>query len=461
MFGAALVVVVAQVFAASTPAPDPSALVGQLGSVRFSERERAQAELTSLGRVAMPALRASMSNKDLEIRTRAMAILKRIEGSLLVEPSTIPLEFRDVRLSDALQSINSGAGLSLSAAPNADPTWADRRFTLDSGDPLPFWKAIDRICEASRAHYTLGGPTTPGQGASTFPIYEGYAPPPGPISDHGPFRVQLASVHYLNEVDLTGSRPVPGIRMLPPRTPRAFPTPASNPAASSRLFYLQLLVAAEPRLSIAPSGPVRVTEAFDEEGRSIVLPARQAGIQHSSGYFGMNASPVVRLRVDLAHPEGSGHRIKRVKGMIPVAVATRKSDPLVVPLDRPAGQAYRNDDVAITIREVRPARAGQPASVELAMRNVGAGPPAHGDGFEGDVLPYRPESPQQQLEVLDAQGRALSWFPKGSLYTGEETRLTMTILPGNGAGPPASIRHHGMIRGSTEIPFEFRDVPMP
>jgi len=463
MLATALAVVVALGLDAPAPGsnpavgPDPSALVGRLGSVRFSERREADAALTTLGRLALPALRAALSSKDLEIRTRAAAILGRVEGSMLVQATAIPLDFRDVRLSDALRSINAQAGLSLASVPDGEPGWADRRFTLDPGGSVPFWKAIDAICEAGRVHYALGGPSAPGQGVSTFPIFEGLASPPGPVSDDGPFRVQLASVHNFSEVDLSGPRPGPGGRMIRPRV--AF-DPAGGPASSSKPFYLQLLVAAEPRLSIAQNGPVRVSEAFDDEGRSIVIPSRQAGIQQSSGYFGMSPSPVVRLRVDLAHTEGGGRRIKRVKGTVPVAVAMRKPDPLVVPLDRPAGQVFRNEEILVTVREVRPARQGQPTTVELTLRNVG-GPPAHGDGFEGDILPNRPESPQQQLEVLDAAARPLSWFPKGMFYTGEETRLSLTIFPGADNAPPATIRRHGMIRGSAEIPFEFRDVPMP
>ena len=453
MIGAALTVAFALGFVAPGPAPDPSALVGQLGSARYPDRERAAANLMRLGKVAMPALRAAKSAKDLEIRTRATAILGRIEGSLLVESTPIDLDFRDVKIADVLRTINARTGLSLTAASDGDPGWAERRFSLDPGTSLPFWKAIDTLCEAGQAHYVLGGPKSLGQGASAFSIEEGIEPPLGPISDAGPFRVQLAGVHHLSEVQL--SQPRPGMAPL-----RVVIGPPRGTAPASRQFYLQLLVASEPQLAIAQNGPVRVTEAFDEEGRSMTSPARPGGIQHSSGYFGMNPSPLLRLRVDLARLEGAGRRIKRVRGTIPVAVATRKPDPMVIPLDRPPGQTSRDDEVALTVRDVKPGREGGPATIELTIRNAGR-TVTQAELFEGDVVPYRPESPQQQIEIFDAQGRPLPWFPKGSLYNGEETRLTMTVLPVEGSGPPASLRHHGMIRGSTEIPFEFRDIPMP
>ena len=458
MFGAALAVIVVLGFVPpATPDRDPSALVGQLGSLRFSERQRAEAALLGLGKVALPALRPAKSSRDLEIRTRAAAILGRIEDSLLVEPTSVSLGFRDVPISEAIRAINAETGLTLATSTDGDPAWADRRLTLDAGTPLPFWKAVDALCEAGKAHYSLGGPTSAGQGPSIFSIGDGPALPPGPTFDRGPFRVQLAGTRSQDEPLIT-TYARPGARVM--ITPRSVIVGSRNPAPTSKSLTLDLLVAAEPRLSIAPNGPVRVTEAFDEVGRPLIAAARPAGIQHSSGYFGMNSSPVLRLRADLAQPEGGARRIKRIRGMIPVAVATRKPDPLVLSLDKAAALVARNDEVEVVVREVRPARQGKHCTIELSLKNVAA-TVAQADALEGDIQPDRTNSPLQQIEVLDDQGRPLPWFQKSSLFNGDETRLILVILPVDAAGPPATIRHHGMIRGSAEIPFEFRDIALP
>ena len=65
--------------ACSATAPAPSAraaaLVRQLGSPKFAEREHAARELTSLGIAAQETLSAAQNDPDAELRTRARAIL--------------------------------------------------------------------------------------------------------------------------------------------------------------------------------------------------------------------------------------------------------------------------------------------------------------------------------------------------------------------------------------------------
>jgi hypothetical protein len=58
-----------------------SALVRQLGSPRFAERERATRELTGLGIVAKDALSAAVNDPDAELRVRARQVLATVTES--------------------------------------------------------------------------------------------------------------------------------------------------------------------------------------------------------------------------------------------------------------------------------------------------------------------------------------------------------------------------------------------
>jgi hypothetical protein len=444
-------------FLAGGPAgPDPVALVEELGSPRYRQRESAEAALTKLGRGALPSLRAALEAKDPEVRIRALAILTRIEGTLLVQPTPIAFDFCNVPILDAIRAINHQAELSLKLLPENDPAWTASRLTLHTDESLPFWKGVDALCEAGRLHYIFGAQTM-GRREPSFPLYEGFAPPPAPVSDSGPFRTHLASVHYQSEIQLSRPRPAMG-----PRDDR----PASNDdgAHSSsiaiRQFYLQFQLAAEPRLSITQNGAPKVIEAVDDLGKSLQIPRSPATLQRSSGYFGMNPSSLVRFRVDLAYPETTNRRIKKIKGAMPMIVATRKPDPLKVPLEGAPGKSFRSADVDLAIREVRAARDGQPAAIELTLKPLGGAVSQTADDV--DPMAARLESPQQQLEVLDADGQPLSWFPSSSFFNGEETRLTLSLLSQGTLPPrPSTIAYHGMTRVATEVPFEFRDVPIP
>ena len=175
----------------------------------------------------------------------------------------------------------------------------------------------------------FGGAADSELGESTVAVYDGFAASQGVVDDHGPFRVQLASLHYQSEVHLS-SDPNAGPGLNPGGSPPV-PSPGNHGAASKQ-FFVQLLVGAEPRLSVAPAGPVKLAEATDNLGRSLIIPSRGELIQRVSGYLGVNPSPLVHLRVDLTYPDRTVGRLKRVRGSIPLQVSTRRPDPLAVPL---------------------------------------------------------------------------------------------------------------------------------
>ena len=55
------------------------ALIEQLGSRKFSDREQANKELDALGAAALPGLKKASEGDDLETSRRAKEIIRRIE----------------------------------------------------------------------------------------------------------------------------------------------------------------------------------------------------------------------------------------------------------------------------------------------------------------------------------------------------------------------------------------------
>ena len=441
----------------SPEASDPIALTADLGSPRFVRREAAEILLGRLGRVALPALRAALTDKDPEVRTRASVIVRRIEGGLLVEPTMVDLDFDDVPLTDAVATINKQSALKLTTTPEIPALWATRRLSVHSDGSIPFWKAIDVLCEAGQLHYVFGGQSDFEHGDSTFALYEGFASSRGMFHDQGPFRVQLASLHYQSEVHLSTEHP--GTRKAGPGgTLPNDPSKAKN--LSSKQFFLQLLVGAEPRLSLAPAGPIKLLEAIDGRGRSLLIPTRGEVVHHESGYLGVNPSPLVHLRVDLAYPEESNARLKKIRGTIPLVVSTRRPDPLEISLTDAANKTFTQNNVKVTVGEVRVGVPDQAATIELSIK-VGDDQARRAEGEDNEVAEIRSVASPQQLEVLDADGRMIPWFPSSSFFNGEEAKLTLTLLDRGVPVVPTSIRYHGVIRDQTEVAFEFRDLPMP
>ena len=313
------------------PSSSPTELVEQLGSPRFAERERATEALARLGADALPALRAARDAKDPEVRARAAALVEKTEALLLTQPTLVTLDIKDRPLTEAVEAIGEQAGIKLALTPENSPAWRPR-VTLQESAPLPFWKALDRLCVAGNLQYNLGMQGSSRNREPLLTLFAGKEAHAGPISDLGPFRVQLTNLHFQRDV-----------------------TFAAGPRASEQ-FYMQVQVAAEPRLSVSQNGTVQILEALDDRGQSLMLPDGGTSATRHSAYFGMSSGPIVQMQAHLKRPEQPGSTIRKLRGTVPIAVATRKPDPLVVPLTGASGKSFRNDQVSL----IHPGGPGQP-----------------------------------------------------------------------------------------------------
>lgn len=442
-------------------ASDPEALVRQLGSSRYAEREEAAAELERLGRDALPALRAARQDRDPEVRARAVALFDRIEGALLTRPSLIRLDFQDRPLLEVIQAMNRQSGAGLALVPENNPAWATRSVTLAESEPLPFWKAVDRLCEAASLQYNFGFQVMPGR-AAVLPLYDGNGRAAGRMVDSGPFRVALTSLHYSHDVHFgAGSSPMALRRGRVAAPIVAEPMPEVG-HSSNEVFSFHLQIAAEPRLMVQQQGNVKLLEATDDLGQSLIAPNEGANEPRMSGYVGFNTVPVVQIQVSMARPEQPGKSIRKIKGIVPVAVSARKPDPLEIPIAENAGKTFRNEDAIVTLIGVKPHAGGAQSMIEVQIRpanGLPVGPDGGNQGIE-TLVPRQDLASQQRIEVLDGRGSPLPWFPSSTRVDQDGVRMTM-ILPANGQGKPDKIRYHAMIWATADVPFEFRDLPMP
>ncbi len=175
----------------------------------------------------------------------------------------------------------------------------------------------------------------------------------------------------------------------------------------------------------------------------------------------MPASPVLHLHAPLIHPARLGGTIKRLKGIIPVTVSSRKSHPLVVPLAGASGKTFQNGEVTLNIQEIKANPLNHLTSIELSAHPVNPqtdalnAPPGQGVEF---MLPRFGVNPQQ-VEIVDAQDRVINWQQSG--WDAESSRFTLTLTPHDPSMAPAQLRYYGLARASTEIAFDFHEIPMP
>ena len=118
----------------------------------------------------------------------------------------IRLDFRDRPLGEVVDALNDrhdlGLSLRLGPAPRRgmmvfDPdgpkrlkALRDRKVTLEAVGPVPFWEAIDRLCEAASLRYDVSPQARFGVAQGSLVLMADRTGR-GPVSDSGPFRVQV------------------------------------------------------------------------------------------------------------------------------------------------------------------------------------------------------------------------------------------------------------------------------
>jgi hypothetical protein len=455
--------------------PDPAALTRQLGSKLATEREAAATSLERMGPEALPALRAALDGQDPEIQGRSAALIRRIEGLRLIRPTPVTLDFQDRPMSEVIQEITARTGCRLRIY-ELQVEWLAQRITLREEVPLPFWKAVDRICEAGRFQYNL---MSDAGGACVSFFREDIS---GPAFDNGVFRVQLDEIFYngrYRKIHLGQDR-------------------ASGPIFREddrENSYITLRIMTEPRMMIRTDGAPRDLSVIDEFGRSLLPADPKFDPCFDIGY---TPAAYVLRQVPLKASERPGGVIRKLSGTAPIAVAARRPDPLVIPLANAVGRSYRGAESIVTIRKVAKITPHSKITIEpVDPEETGGKPqtaPPEATGIELTIRPLdrlgppdsmpnarRPAVPQDQVpdlsedqfEVLDAAGKV--WKPSpwwlsdtGPRRQGGEIRVRLSPVDGNLSPWPwtgdltgATLRYYDMIAVKVEVPFQFADVPLP
>ncbi len=443
---------------------DPGAMVARLGANRYSEREAASLALERLGRPALPALRAARDSRDPEIRTRAAGLLHKIEGVLLTQPTHIRLDFDRAPLAQVTRSLSQQAGFKVALYPENLGKWNYTKVTLRRPEPVTFWKAVDLICDAAELQQSPGMHGIAGPREPTFALTNGPSSSITPNSDHGPFRISLLGLHVQRDLTYGSSMPAarnadfggnPGLPRAAAAGRRARLYPVIN-----EQFSASMVLAAEPRLNVSQNGSLQVTEAVDDLGQSLIPPTEEPTTGNRlEGYFGSTSGSVLRLQVPLQRPATPGRIIKKLRGTIPLNVCSRRADPLHVPLDRSTGKKFANADVEVVVHSIRPGAIGSQTLLELSVKASERASSADQADVEAFGELYPVDTNRLQLEIFDSRGQLVTWFPSG--HDSETSRLTLTLNGQPGRLVLKELRYYTLSRATVNVPFEFRDVPMP
>jgi hypothetical protein len=252
-------------------------LIERLVDDDIGVREKAASDLAEFGKSAIPSLERARGSSDIELRSRAAAILRAIAENEIVgrhwhRGARITLDFDRAPVAKVLEELEKQARdkFKFDAAELQEP------MTVRVKDAT-FWEALESVCRAAPALTW----EAEGEGLT----FKAQRRPPYPAKRQGEFQVWLDGITYSRDYDFTGN----------PRT----------------TFTMSVSSAWEA--GIAPVAvEQKVTEVLDEDGVNLILPDRFS-------YGARLDMPKGRTRKDgvyLPIPQGAkaARRFARVRG---------------------------------------------------------------------------------------------------------------------------------------------------
>jgi hypothetical protein len=432
-------------------AADIARWIKELQDERYAVRERASKSLERAGEPAIKPLEEAAKSAELETQRRARQVIDRIENNMAMGATLIRLRLKDVPVTRVVAEFSKQSRIKLEIVPQQGPAHQQlerKQISLDL-DRVPFWEALDKLCQAASLAYSP-------RDAHSLQLHAVEKVQTLPTSAGGAFRVRVTGMNYNRSLSFPG-------------TGQPF---ASVPGAPTRTESLNvsLDLTAEPHIKVLAVGTPHVLEARDENGQSLALPGGPIGIPNRGMSFYPNPTPQLQTyqaQAGLRPSTKPGTTLKVFKGKIPVEVMSHYK-PIV-----------RVENVMTTKKKVVQGREG----VTLVLLQIQEQGPQNGtirfaisglekvrNEIQGAGQPGNFEAYRPCFELTDADGRPVNMnlnfnfnapFFNGQQQAPDLLEGNIYYSPGVNTGPASRFTFFGFRRLQTDVPFEMRDVPMP
>ncbi|MDR3639413.1 MAG: hypothetical protein P4L84_36770 [Isosphaeraceae bacterium] len=277
-------------------------------------------------------------------------------------------------------------------------------------------------------------------------------------SESPPFRVTLLSLHRQRDLMLVRG-PWVWVDDEGAQRPIENRTPKSRTSGGAD-FFARLRVTTDPPTFFRQDGPPRLEEAIDDLDQTLEpfeepgAVAKRAGASQRSTY----ATRDVRLALSL--PEQPAKTIKRLKGTIPVALSVRSPQPVsTLDLSRGKGQSARVGDARVSLLDVK-VESDRSASLKLLVKLESEKGDERDKEYQERVAARLVDVVQRQIDLVDDQTRPVVSYATTTVRR-NEARASLKVRPDDAFGAPDRLRIWGLTRSVKEIPFEFKNVPLP
>ncbi len=417
------------------PPPDPAVvkLIEQLGDHDYRVRDEASLALKAAGPKVLPALRQALTNPDAEVRRRVDELLPVLENAALLAPKRVTFKIADKPIKDAFDELIRQTGYHVEYNVN-DP---NKLYSFDFQD-ASFWEALDKISRSSGLVLQQGYGDDhvrlfQGDGASPFVHYE------------GAFRFAATGFSQYRNIDFGQA---------------ARPAPAPSRTDSLTLMFT---VFVEPKMAILGVGEAHLDAAYDNEKNSLLIPIDPnqflnnpfGGRRWTAGKYGNgNRMYTMQTQVNLQRPSEQATTAKVIRGTIPATLLVEQKDAVVTDkLAQAKGTKAEIGTTQFVIEDVTE-QPGKQYQIKMAIT----------EDLKDDPNDYSwVNSLYQRIEVLDAKGNPMQVFQSNWMnQSANHVEMQMTYGTNNGKPePPAKLIYHTWITRQVNIPFEFKDLPLP
>lgn len=344
-------------------------------------------------------------------------------------PAVVTLRMKDVAPQAVIDEFNRQSRLRLRAM---DAESLPPKVSIEVAG-LPPLLALREVCAALHVWPSASGEP------DTLALEPDETSLKKPFAISGPLMVVIDSIDHSRSVHASGREPTSTFEM-----------------------YLTALI--DPSVRVLAHHPgVKVTEAVDERGNSLVLkrPAEEAAAEADDVDMDWSAASILQidLTAGLAYPaKDAGRRIARLKGSVGAYVLERSERLEVVEPMKVKDTARSAAGVRYVVNAV--GRKAESYHVQLTMHRETAG--------EEQWQRLQNLAHPAVLRLLDDKGNALA-FEGVQEHDNGSRRCQITLayaaqdpVTERPVAPPAKLVWDlPVVVKAAELPFELRDVPMP
>lgn len=392
-------------------------------------------------------------------------------GDRLTRATRVTLDFDDAPIAEVVQAIGERSGkriqVRVSAATSKGMMVVDinrrnsqwgHRVTLKAAEPVRFWEAVDRLCEAGKLGARLTELGETGSATSGLVLEESDRGAGGLVDYAGPFRVALIGLHEHRDALFVQG---PWVRVQGSMSTPIDAADLKSAPSDGGVLYAELQVMAEPGLICRRDGPLRDLESTDGQGESLLAASAEERLARSDPHADFIWGTLAPLRIPLKRPDGPDQTIGQLRGAIPVEIAVLRDKPaLTISLSGAEGKEFQGAGAVFTVKEFSTDHDGR-MTLALTARIL------------DDLCPPRLRASRlwtlrtYQYRVVDPEGKDVqfqTWTSDGDRQGSISLKFTYDYR-GNGstrrAGSPTKILVYDLDRASWSIPFAFQNVPLP